>query len=209
MGISPDTEWREDDDTFLIQSNLHTQSVQMNISCLVAGLLALAAGSACAQATIDHNKALAGGITPGYPISITRPGDYKLMGNLSVPAGAQGIEIAADIVTLERVIASLNGRYGVFSMGGVVSQVVATYNGNTGIHGNSIGHLQVIDSTALAMQGGVLIMPRCAARWHSPTQSMIAPLCAGPAATPTVLASSDTWRAVCRGERAHAAWGRA
>jgi hypothetical protein len=67
--------------------------------------LVLATGTACAQATIDHNKALAGGITPGdaagYPVTLSVPGHYKLMGNLSVPAGTKGIDITARGVTLD------------------------------------------------------------------------------------------------------------
>jgi hypothetical protein len=74
------------------------------LSLITAALLATA-GAAHAQQTIDHNKALAGGITagdtPGYPITITRPGHYKLVGNLSVPADTNGIEIAADDVTID------------------------------------------------------------------------------------------------------------
>lgn len=72
---------------------------------LLAAALMTAAGGAFAQATIDHNKALAGNITPGdapgYPITLSRPGHYKLMGNLSVPAGVNGIHITAPGVTLD------------------------------------------------------------------------------------------------------------
>lgn len=63
------------------------------------------AGTASAQATIDHKKALAGNVTPGdaagYPITLTQPGHYKLMSKLAVPAGTAGIVIAADGVTLD------------------------------------------------------------------------------------------------------------
>lgn len=72
---------------------------------LIAAALTAAGGAAHAQATIDHNKALAGNITPGdtagYPIMLSRPGHYKLMGNLTVPAGFNGIEIQAPDVTLD------------------------------------------------------------------------------------------------------------
>lgn len=71
---------------------------------LAAALLASASG-ALAQATINHNKALAGNVTPGdapgYPITISRPGHYKLVGNLSVPVGSDGIVITANDVTLD------------------------------------------------------------------------------------------------------------
>lgn len=65
----------------------------------------LGAGSAFAQQTIDHNKALAGNVTPGdtpgYPITLSQPGHYKLMSNLVVPAETGGIVITASNVTLD------------------------------------------------------------------------------------------------------------
>lgn len=73
------------------------------------GALALltltAGGQAWAQATIDQNKALAGNLSPGdapgFPITLSVPGSYKLTGNLVVPAGLNGIEITGDNVTLD------------------------------------------------------------------------------------------------------------
>jgi hypothetical protein len=69
-------------------------------------LLALTAGGpARAQATIDQNKALAGSLSPGdlpgFPITLSVPGSYKLTSNLVVPAGLNGIEITSDNVTLD------------------------------------------------------------------------------------------------------------
>ena len=70
-----------------------------------AAALLAAGGTACAQATITHDKALAGSVTPGdtagYPITISQPGSYKLMSNLVVPYGQRGIEIAASGVSLD------------------------------------------------------------------------------------------------------------
>jgi hypothetical protein len=37
----------------------------------------------------------------GFPYTITQPGSYRLAGNLSVPAGANGILIATDDVTID------------------------------------------------------------------------------------------------------------
>ncbi|MEO6277577.1 hypothetical protein [Roseateles sp.] len=92
--------------------NALTRITQLSAACA----LTLAASLAQAQVTIDQNKALAGNITPGdapgYPITITRPGLYKLVGNLSVPGGTDGIQIAADDVTID-----MNG----FTLGGSVS----------------------------------------------------------------------------------------
>jgi hypothetical protein len=55
---------------------------------------------------IDQNHALAGNITPGdtpgFPVTISQPGSYKLSGNLTVPdANTTAIQIAADHVTLD------------------------------------------------------------------------------------------------------------
>lgn len=71
---------------------------------LTLTLLAAATGAA-AQATIDHQKALAGSVTPGdaagYPVTITVPGHYVLKSNLQVPHNTPGIVVAASGVTLD------------------------------------------------------------------------------------------------------------
>jgi len=65
----------------------------------------LAASAACAQIAIDQNRALAGNVTPGdapgFPITLSAPGSYKLTGNLTVPAGVKGIAVTASGVTLD------------------------------------------------------------------------------------------------------------
>ena len=54
---------------------------------------------------IDQNRALAGGVAPGdfpgFPISITQPGSYRLSGNLTAPANTGAIAITANNVTLD------------------------------------------------------------------------------------------------------------
>jgi parallel beta-helix repeat protein len=54
---------------------------------------------------IDQTRALAGGVTPsdspGFPVTISRPGSYRLSGNLNVPADAAGIVIFASGVTID------------------------------------------------------------------------------------------------------------
>lgn len=73
----------------------------------LAAALALvtSATGAFAQATLTHDKALAGSITPGdtagYPILISQPGSYKLMSNLVVPADTDGIKIMAGDVSID------------------------------------------------------------------------------------------------------------
>jgi len=76
------------------------------VAVLVAGTLSLFSASAAhAQASIDQSKALAGSVTPGdtpgFPVTLSVPGSYKLTGNLTVPAGQSGINIEVSGVTLD------------------------------------------------------------------------------------------------------------
>jgi hypothetical protein len=54
---------------------------------------------------IDQNRALAGNVTPGdapgFPVTISHPGSYRLSGNLTVAGGLSGIEVRADGVTVD------------------------------------------------------------------------------------------------------------
>ena len=55
---------------------------------------------------IDQDRALAGDITPGdapgFPVTISQPGSYRLAGNLTVSdSGTTAIQITADSVTLD------------------------------------------------------------------------------------------------------------
>ena len=54
---------------------------------------------------IDEAAVLAGGITsgdgPGYPVTITDPGSYRLSENLKVPAGISGFWIETNDATLD------------------------------------------------------------------------------------------------------------
>ena len=65
----------------------------------------MSAGLMNSPQTIDHAQALRGGVTPldapGYPVTISRPGHYRLSGDLVVPAHADGILITAPDVTLD------------------------------------------------------------------------------------------------------------
>ena len=57
------------------------------------------------QTIINQTKALAGDVTPGdapgFPITLTREGSYRLSSNLSVPANTEGIVVAANYVTID------------------------------------------------------------------------------------------------------------
>jgi hypothetical protein len=89
-----------------------------------AALAMAAAGQAQAQITIDQNKALAGNITPndspGFPITLSLPGAYKLTSNLVVPANLSAVDMQAPGITLD-----LNG----FNIGGpiVCTRNLATF----------------------------------------------------------------------------------
>jgi hypothetical protein len=55
---------------------------------------------------IDQNRALAGNVTPGdapgFPVSISQSGSYRLSGNITVPdVNTTAIQITADFVTLD------------------------------------------------------------------------------------------------------------
>jgi parallel beta-helix repeat protein len=79
-------------------------------SAAVAALIitSAAAGPAAAvdgEVLITRAKVNAGDITPGdaagFPATLSRPGRYKLGGNLTVPALMNGIEITASDVTID------------------------------------------------------------------------------------------------------------
>jgi len=79
----------------------------MNKTLLFAALWAatLPAHAVDGDILITQAKALAGNVTPGdapgFPVTISQPGKYKLAGNLTVPEGAHGIQITSDYVTLD------------------------------------------------------------------------------------------------------------
>ncbi len=127
----------------------------------LAWAAAAAAGGAQAQTTIDQNKALAGSLTPGdlpgFPVTLSLRGSYKLTSNLVVPAGLSGVVVTADGVTLD-----LNG----FSITGpgVCTRVAATavvtcvgvVAAVTGVELQSEGNT-VRNGTVRGFQSGILM----------------------------------------------------
>lgn len=76
--------------------------------CALAAIAALLVGPARAaegEIAISQANAMAGGVTagdaPGFPVTISEPGRYRLVGSLIAPAGADGIVIKSDNVTLD------------------------------------------------------------------------------------------------------------
>ena len=70
-----------------------------------AVLLAAPVAAVDGEILIDQARVLAGGITagdaPGFPATLSRPGRYKLTGNLAVPATTDGIQVTAHGVTID------------------------------------------------------------------------------------------------------------
>jgi hypothetical protein len=80
---------------------------------LAASIVAFAGPARAVDGVIEINQelALAGGITPGdapgFPVSLTLPGSYRLTGNLDISAqpsaeNLTAIEILSSFVTLDR-----------------------------------------------------------------------------------------------------------
>jgi len=63
-------------------------------------------GSSSGVITIDQSNALAGDVTdgdaPGFPVTLSQPGSYRLESNLTIPdTSTSAIEITADDVTID------------------------------------------------------------------------------------------------------------
>jgi len=72
---------------------------------LLLGWCALPAWATDGVIEINQTRAIAGGITagdnPGFPITISQSGSYRLTSNLTVPTGVEGIRITANGVSLD------------------------------------------------------------------------------------------------------------
>src|SRR5437016_7141953 len=82
------------------------QIVSLFVGAALLGGVAMPTWAIDGVILIDQNKAMAGNVTPGdtpgFPVTITLPGSYRLAGNLTVPdANTSGIVIAADHVTID------------------------------------------------------------------------------------------------------------
>ena len=85
------------------QTTTRLHALGLAAALLTAAPVALAVDG---QKLIDMAKVAAGGLTPGdtpgFPVTISQPGSYKLSGNLTVPnPNTTAIEIAASHVTLD------------------------------------------------------------------------------------------------------------
>lgn len=83
------------------------------LAASLAPLFATPAHAIDGQVLITHAKAVAGGVTPGdapgYPVTISLTGSYKLGGNLQAPVSKNGIEVNAVEVTIDLNGFRING----------------------------------------------------------------------------------------------------
>jgi hypothetical protein len=112
------------------------------VAVVLASVLPAAPAAAVdGEVLINQAKAIAGGITPGdapgFPITISRLGKYKLTSTLNVPPGTDGIVITSNDVAID-----FNG----FTMGGG-SQA------RNGIAANGRGSITAMNGTIVAFTG--------------------------------------------------------
>jgi hypothetical protein len=97
-------------------------SKKLLVVCAFSAMLPTAAMAVDGVVLLDQNKALMGSVTPGdapgFPITISQPGSYKLDGNLTVPSGGTAIEITVPNVSID-----LNG----FSIVGTPAQTPTSF----------------------------------------------------------------------------------
>ncbi len=133
------------------------KSRRTGIGCVAAaGFVLVACGSAWAGAKggpilIDQSSALRGGVTPGdlpgFPVSITQPGSYRLNSNLDVRALPAPQNLDAILITAANVDLDLAG----FS---ILGPVTCTGNGPT------------LDCMPIGTGHGVIVFPGGSARVH-------------------------------------------
>jgi hypothetical protein len=95
--------------TGLRPAGLKSAGLKVSVTALVcvAMLSGFATNAFAVDGTIliDQARALAGNVTPGdgpgLPVTISRPGSYRLSSNLDVPANAAGIVVFASGVTID------------------------------------------------------------------------------------------------------------
>src|SRR5581483_85762 len=115
----------------------------------------IAASALDGEVLITQSVATAGGVTPGddpgFPVTISRSGKYKLSGNLNVPAGTDAFVITADNVTLDlNGFRMSGGRFGVNAAGAdgltVMNGTIANFHSH-GIRARSFAIIQDMQIT--------------------------------------------------------------
>jgi hypothetical protein len=136
------------------------------VSAIVAAaaLVAAPAGAVDGEILINQAGVNAGGITPGdaagFPATLSRPGRYKLTGNLGVSGGQSAIMVTADDVTIDlngfTISSDSSGQsgYGIYAAGSmrlrVVKGMIAGF-GEATYHNTATG--VVIDNMRIISNG--------------------------------------------------------
>jgi hypothetical protein len=95
--------------TFFTEETIMRKTLQIAsllVGAALLGSVAMPAWAVDGVILIDQNKAMAGGVTPGdapgFPVTISQSGSYRLASNLTVPDDVtDGIVVQADSVTLD------------------------------------------------------------------------------------------------------------
>jgi hypothetical protein len=122
-----------------------SRTVALLLTAAALATLATSAGAVDGLVLIDQNHALAGSVTPGdapgFPVTISQAGSYRLASNLTVPAGVDAIQITANDVTID-----LNG----FSIIGP-----GVFPGMTGILGDGRTHIRIEHGSIIGFPAGL------------------------------------------------------
>jgi len=114
----------------------HVKAIAATVSACAVLIGAEPAIAADGEILINQAKVNAGGITPGdaagFPATLSRPGRYKLTGNLQAPSGTDAIEVTANDVTID-----LNG----FTISHSPQSL------GYGVHAQNVTRLRVSDGT--------------------------------------------------------------
>lgn len=119
--------------------------------------MTLGGAALAAEGVIEINQAaaLAGGVTPGdtpgFPVTLSRRGSYRLTGNLDSPLGTGAIVITATMVTLDLggfTIASTN------SCTGYPTTSCTNENGTPGISAGAAAFLATVRNGVVTGMGG-------------------------------------------------------
>ena len=107
---------------------------------------------------IDQNRALAGNVTPGdapgFPVTISVPGSYRLSGNLMVPdAHTSAISITADHVTIDLNGFSIIGPTVCTGRPVTACNPTTSDNSGHGVDGGSQNNVTVLNGSVSGMGG--------------------------------------------------------
>jgi hypothetical protein len=123
------------------------------IATALLGAVSIPAWGVDGVILIDQNKALAGNVTPGdapgYPVTISLPGSYRLGGNLTTPdANTTAIEISVNNVTLDLNGFTISGPGAIGTGTGVDAYTRCGFPGCSGI--------TITNGTIQGMGGGAI-----------------------------------------------------